>query len=166
VRFVREPFRPSAWFDFEAMERTAEVAVRFLDDVLDVTFFPLEREAEVARATRRIGLGVTGLADALILLGRQYDLADGRETAGAIVRRIRDAAYRTPLPWPERAARSRRTIESDTWKANTFERCRRASGRRSPRTGSATRNSWRLHRPRPSACWPAMSAAAWSLSSP
>ena len=74
-----------------------EVAVRFLDDVLDVTFFPLEREAEVARETRRIGLGVTGLADALILLGRRHDLPEGREVAAEVVRRIRDAAYRTSI---------------------------------------------------------------------
>jgi ribonucleoside-diphosphate reductase alpha chain len=97
VRFVSEPFTPSARFDLEAMERTVEVGVRFLDDVLDVTFFPLEREAEVARETRRIGLGVTGLADALILLGRRYDLLEGREAAAEIVRRIRDAAYRTSI---------------------------------------------------------------------
>jgi len=97
VRFVIEPFTPSARLDLEAMDRTVEVAVRFLDDVLDITFFPLEREAEVARETRRIGLGVTGLADALILLGRRYDLPEGREAAAEIVRRVRDAAYRTSI---------------------------------------------------------------------
>ena len=97
VRFVIEPFTPSARLDLEAMDRTVEVAVRFLDDVLDITFFPLEREAEVAREARRIGLGVTGLADALILLGRRYDLPEGREAAAEIVRRVRNAAYRTSI---------------------------------------------------------------------
>ncbi|MBS1149598.1 MAG: ribonucleoside-diphosphate reductase [Myxococcaceae bacterium] len=97
VQFVREPFRVGARFDFEAMDRSVELAVRFLDDVLEVTPFPLEQEAAMAKGTRRIGLGVTGLADALILLGRRYDLPEGRELAAAIVRRLRDAAYRASI---------------------------------------------------------------------
>lgn len=97
VQFVRDPFTDSARLDFDAMERTVELGVRFLDDVLDVAHFPLEAEAEVARGTRRIGLGVTGLGDALIMLGRRYDRPDGRESAVGVFKRLRDAAYRASV---------------------------------------------------------------------
>ncbi len=97
VQFVREPFRGSAWLDFDTLDRTIAVGVRFLDDVIDASPYPLEREADIARGTRRIGLGLTGLADALILLGRRYDQPEGREVAAAIVRRLRDTAYRASI---------------------------------------------------------------------
>jgi ribonucleoside-diphosphate reductase alpha chain len=97
VRFVSGPFTPHAQFDFTAFARTAAVAVRFLDDVLDVTPYPLEAQAVVSRGTRRLGLGVTGLADALILLGLRYDHAEGRDFAAKIFSQLRDAAYRASI---------------------------------------------------------------------
>ena len=93
TRFVREPFTPGARIDAEAIAATVPVAVRFLDDVIDVSRFPLEAQATMARRTRRIGLGVTGLADALIMCGLHYDSDEGRAQAAAILRLVRDSAY-------------------------------------------------------------------------
>ena len=93
TRFVREPFTPGARIDAEAIAATVPVAVRFLDDVIDVSRFPLEAQATMARRTRRIGLGVTGLADALIMCGLHYDSDEGRAQAAAILRMVRDSAY-------------------------------------------------------------------------
>lgn len=95
--FVRDPFGPRAALDYPALEAAAAVAVRLLDDVIDASGFPLPAQAAQARGSRRIGLGVTGLADALILLGLRYDSESGRACAAEILRRLRDAAYRASI---------------------------------------------------------------------
>ncbi len=69
---VKEPFTPTATLDLEALERLVPVAVRMLDNVIDVSRFPLPQQEKEAKAKRRIGLGVTGLADALIFCGVRY----------------------------------------------------------------------------------------------
>lgn len=93
TRFVREPFEPDAHFDEDAFADLACVAVRMLDNVLDVTFWPLEQQAQEARNKRRIGLGFTGLGDALVMLNLRYDTAPAREMARRIAEVMRDAAY-------------------------------------------------------------------------
>ena len=77
--FVRQPFTPAAALDFNAIEHTTALAVRFLDNVVDITQFPLLRQRTEAQATRRIGLGITGLADALAMLGLRYDSQAARQ---------------------------------------------------------------------------------------
>ena len=72
ARLVATPFEPSAALDLAALDGLARVAVRMLDNAIDVSNFPLEAQAHEARAKRRIGLGVTGLADALIMCGARY----------------------------------------------------------------------------------------------
>jgi ribonucleoside-diphosphate reductase alpha chain len=64
-----------------------------LDNVLDLTYWPLPQQQAEATAKRRIGLGFTGLGDALILLGLRYDSAEARAMAGRIAATLRDAAY-------------------------------------------------------------------------
>jgi ribonucleoside-diphosphate reductase alpha chain len=91
--FVREPFTRGAFLDLHEIARVAWLAVRFLDDVIAVSQFPIREQAEHARSTRRLGLGVTGLADALIMLGLHYDTDAGRAAARRAVEVIRDAAY-------------------------------------------------------------------------
>jgi ribonucleoside-diphosphate reductase alpha chain len=97
TQLVRDPFPRAARVDEDALALTAAVATRFLDDVLDVTRYPLEAQARRARATRRIGLGVTGLADALVMLGLRYDEAEARATAASLLRTIELAAYRASI---------------------------------------------------------------------
>ncbi len=91
--FVRDAFSSGAVFDLEELEHTAATAVRMLDNAVDASLYPLSRQAEQARSTRRIGLGVTGLGDALIMLGLRYDSAEGRDLARRVMERLRDAAY-------------------------------------------------------------------------
>lgn len=97
VQFVHEPFTARARLDLEAVARTAAGAVRFLDNVIDASRFPLPEQAEQAHGSRRIGLGVTGLADALILLGLRYDGDQAREVAAEAMRTICHAAYRSSI---------------------------------------------------------------------
>jgi ribonucleoside-diphosphate reductase alpha chain len=79
---VRDPFEPTARFDEAAFVKVAQVAVRMLDNVLDTTVWPLPQQQEEARRKRRIGLGFTGLGDALVMLNLRYDEAPAR-THGA-----------------------------------------------------------------------------------
>lgn len=94
---VRRPFSPTAELDIEAMEALVPLAVRMLDNVFEISRFPLAAQVAQARGARRIGLGVTGLADALLMLGLHYDSDAARSLAGEVVRRLRDAAYRASV---------------------------------------------------------------------
>jgi ribonucleoside-diphosphate reductase alpha chain len=91
--YVLAPFSTQPLFDFALLSRVTRVAVRMLDNVLTATKWPLKEQASEAEAKRRIGLGFTGLGDALIMLGIRYDSARGRELAAEIARAMRDAAY-------------------------------------------------------------------------
>jgi len=93
TRFVSDPFTTSARLDCEALRDTARVAVRFLDDVLEISRFPLHRQRLEAHRARRIGLGITGLADALAMLMLRYGSPGARELACTSMRIVRDAAY-------------------------------------------------------------------------
>ena len=97
TKFVRDPFTAGACFDLKSMTSVVAVAVRMLDNVLDATQWPLPRQEWEAQAKRRIGLGVTGLGDALMMVGLRYDCAAGRHTAAAIMRSIRNAAYQASI---------------------------------------------------------------------
>ena len=97
TRLVRDPFTEHARFDFAALAELVPVAVRLMDDVIDASRFPLPQQAEVEREDRRIGLGLTGLGDALIMLGLHYGSEPARETAARIMRTIRDCAYRASI---------------------------------------------------------------------
>ncbi|MEX8493945.1 adenosylcobalamin-dependent ribonucleoside-diphosphate reductase, partial [Sphaerotilus sp.] len=93
TRFVRNPFEPDAVFDEAGFAEVCAVAVRMLDNVLDATVWPLPAQQREAMHKRRIGLGFTGLGDALILLGCRYDTAPARAMARRISAVMRDAAY-------------------------------------------------------------------------
>ena len=97
VPFVREPFSPSARLDLDALRDTAALAVRMLDNVIDASRFPLPQQESQVRETRRIGLGLTGLADALILLGHPYGSPQALAVAAEAMRTICHAAYRASI---------------------------------------------------------------------
>jgi ribonucleoside-diphosphate reductase alpha chain len=78
---IRDPFTPQARLDQEALERLVPVAVRMLDNVIDVSRFPLPQQEREAKAKRRVGLGVTGLADALIFCGVRYGSTEAEKLA-------------------------------------------------------------------------------------
>ena len=97
TRFVVSPFTPEAHFDEPAIERTATVAVRLLDNVIDVSRFPLPQQAESARGSRRVGLGITGLGDALVMLGLTYGDERSLAVARDVMRVLCHAAYRASI---------------------------------------------------------------------
>src|SRR6266705_2280770 len=94
TRFVKHAFSDKAAFDYERFGEVVEVSVRMLDNVLDVTAWPLEAQHEEAVAKRRVGLGFTGLGDTLVMLRQRYDTEAARGTAARISEFMRDTAYR------------------------------------------------------------------------
>jgi ribonucleoside-diphosphate reductase alpha chain len=93
ARLVDAPFEEGADLDLEALTQTVRLAVRALDSAIDASRFPLEAQKKEAQAKRRIGLGITGLADALIFCGLRYG---SREAVAAVerwMRAFRNAAY-------------------------------------------------------------------------
>jgi len=93
TKFIRNPFNDGAAFEFEKFEGVVATAIRMLDNVLDVTAWPLKQQQEEAAAKRRVGLGFTGLGDALIMLRLRYDTEEARQMAARISEAMRDAAY-------------------------------------------------------------------------
>lgn len=91
--FITAPFSAQPLFDFNLLTRVTKIAVRMLDNVLTATKWPLEEQAREAAAKRRIGLGFTGLGDALIMLGIRYDSEKARILSAEIAKAMRDAAY-------------------------------------------------------------------------
>jgi ribonucleoside-diphosphate reductase alpha chain len=91
---VKHPFGDDAALDEEALARFTATAIRFLDDIIDVSRFPLAEQRAEAKAKRRIGLGVTGLADALIFCRTRYGSAESIALIERWLTVLRDAAYR------------------------------------------------------------------------
>jgi ribonucleoside-diphosphate reductase alpha chain len=97
ARFVERPFTAEAGLDIATLEATAMTAVRLLDNVVDVSAYPLPQQAAEARSKRRVGLGITGLADALVMCGLRYGSAAAAEQASAWMAAIETAAYRSSI---------------------------------------------------------------------
>ncbi|HVG82284.1 MAG TPA: adenosylcobalamin-dependent ribonucleoside-diphosphate reductase [Methylomirabilota bacterium] len=93
AKLVKRPFEPDAALDLEELERIVPIAVRMMDNVTDVSRFPLPQQEAEAHAKRRIGLGVTGLADALIFCGARYGSTRAVELTQSWMAAIRRAAY-------------------------------------------------------------------------
>ncbi|MGH7035110.1 MAG: LAGLIDADG family homing endonuclease, partial [Stellaceae bacterium] len=90
---VREPFTAAARLDLDELKRIVPLAVRMLDNAIDVSRFPLDEQLHEAKAKRRIGLGVTGLADALILCGERYGSARAVALTEGWMKALQRAAY-------------------------------------------------------------------------
>ena len=93
TRFISNPFEPHSRFDEAMFAEVARTAVRMLDNVIDVTVWPLPQQHDEARNKRRVGLGFTGLGDALIMLNLRYDTPEARAMARRIAELLRDTAY-------------------------------------------------------------------------
>ncbi|SEM95229.1 ribonucleoside-diphosphate reductase class II [Pseudorhodobacter antarcticus] len=90
---VTDPFTASAKLDPAALKSLVATAVRMMDNVVDASRFPLPQQRDEAHAKRRIGLGVTGLADALLMLGQRYGSEDAAAQTEAWMKKIARAAY-------------------------------------------------------------------------
>jgi len=94
ARLVPAPFETGGRLDEERLALLTRTAVRFLDNVIDISRYPLEAQEREAKAKRRIGLGVTGLADALIFCGARYGASDGADLTRRWLGVIKREAYR------------------------------------------------------------------------
>lgn len=97
TRFVEAPFTAQAKINLESIAEYATQAVRFLDNVIDTSQFPIPEQRAQAQGSRRIGLGLTGLADMLIMLGMHYDSNAARAIAAEVMRTICYSAYRASI---------------------------------------------------------------------
>ena len=122
TQFVLAPFTPQARIDFDALAQTTQVAVRSLDNVIDVSRFPLPRQAENARGSRRIGLGITGLADAMVMLGLTYGSDQSLALATDVMRQICHAAYRASVALAQEKGAFPH-FERDKYLLSPFVRC-------------------------------------------
>ncbi len=93
ARFVDEPFTPQARLDTARLAALIPDAVRMMDNIVDISRFPLEEQRHVAQAKRRIGLGITGLADALIMSGLRYGSREAVAATEAWLGLIEREAY-------------------------------------------------------------------------
>ncbi len=97
TRFVSSPFTKHAQISYGDLAAVTRDAVRFLDNVVDISAFPLEAQKTEAADKRRMGIGITGLADALIFLGIRYGSEESVKTASEIMRTIKEAAYESSI---------------------------------------------------------------------
>ncbi len=95
AQLIDQPFTTNARLNIDRLENTVAVAIRLLDNIIDVSRYPLPEQQQEAGAKRRIGLGVTGLADALIFVDAAYNSAAARTLAEGWMKAIQNAAYRT-----------------------------------------------------------------------
>ncbi|NSX54529.1 adenosylcobalamin-dependent ribonucleoside-diphosphate reductase [Parasulfitobacter algicola] len=93
TRLVQDPFEEDAALDQDALDDLVATAVRMMDNVVDASRFPLDAQAAEAQAKRRIGLGVTGLADALLMVGLRYGSDEAAAQTERWMRQIARAAY-------------------------------------------------------------------------
>jgi ribonucleoside-diphosphate reductase alpha chain len=95
ARLVARPFEEGAEIDEEELAELTATAVRMLDNVIDISRYPLPQQEAEAKAKRRIGLGITGLADALLFCGKVYGSSNAVEQTRRWLAIIRREAYRT-----------------------------------------------------------------------
>lgn len=97
TQFVLNPFTDQAKMNWPLLEETVQIAARFLDNVIDVSRYPLKSQEKAAQGTRRIGLGLTGLADAFVMLGLRYGSKESLQLASEIMRRISEVTWHTSI---------------------------------------------------------------------
>jgi ribonucleoside-diphosphate reductase alpha chain len=97
ARLISDPFAETAKMDEDMMEALVARAVRMMDNVVDASNFPLDAQQQEAKNKRRIGLGITGLADALLMLRLTYGTEEAANQTEAWMRKIQHAAYRASV---------------------------------------------------------------------
>lgn len=93
AEFVKDQFTEKAAFDFDAFNKTVQIGVRFLDDILDVNYYPLTPQHDDAMKKRKVGLGIMGLGSALAMLKIRYGTDESVEIVRQIMSTMRDTAY-------------------------------------------------------------------------
>lgn len=97
TQFIVNPFSEKAKIDWDKLEKTVSVATRFLDNVIDVSHYPLPVQQQQSYATRRIGLGITGLANMFVMLGIRYGSSESLTLARELMQRIANVTWHTSI---------------------------------------------------------------------
>ena len=97
TRFIKNPFENNAAIDYDGIIKTVTTAVRMLDNTIDISNYPLTAQRDEALSKRRMGIGITGLADALVFLQKKYGTPESTKVAAKIMRTICHAAYRASI---------------------------------------------------------------------
>lgn len=97
TQFVLDPFSAKAKLDWPRLEEIVHIATRFLDNVINISLYPLAAQRRQAIGTRRIGLGITGLADAFIMLNICYGSEASIKLARTIMKRIAYVTWQTSI---------------------------------------------------------------------
>jgi len=97
TQFVIHPYAHDANVDWEGLKKTAIIATRFLDNVIDISHYPLKMQKQEVYATRRIGLGITGLADMLIMLGVQYGSDASLKLANRVMKLLMETTWQASI---------------------------------------------------------------------
>ena len=114
ARLVENAFEKDARLNVEQLDDLVATAVRMMDNVVDASRFPLEAQAQEAAAKRRIGLGVTGLADALLMVGLEYGTEEAAAQTEAWMKQIARASYLASVELAKERARSRSLTKTNT----------------------------------------------------
>ena len=97
TKLVKQPFEPGASIDLKTLGDLTSLAVRMLDNVIDISKFPIDQQRNEAISKRRIGLGITGLADALIMCGVKYGSKEAVNLVKTWLSVLRDSAYKCSI---------------------------------------------------------------------
>ncbi|MEK9990995.1 MAG: adenosylcobalamin-dependent ribonucleoside-diphosphate reductase [Paracoccaceae bacterium] len=97
AKLVEQPFDKNAYLDVSQLEDLVSTAVRMMDNVIEVSQFPLEAQKLEAKNKRRIGLGVTGLADALLMVGLRYGSDEAVKKTEKWMKTIALSAYKASI---------------------------------------------------------------------
>ena len=97
AKLVEQPFDKNAYLDVSQLEDLVSTAVRMMDNVIEVSQFPLEAQKLEAKNKRRIGLGVTGLADALLMVGLRYGSDEAVKKTEKWMKTIARSAYKASI---------------------------------------------------------------------
>ncbi len=97
TQFILRPFTQTATVDWQRLLQTVVVGTRFLDNVVDLSHYPLAKQKQEARQTRRIGLGITGLADMMIMLGITYGSEASFEFFADLIKKITEATWQASI---------------------------------------------------------------------
>ena len=97
TQFIRNPFTEKAEIDWKQIESTAHTATRFLDNVIDISRYPLNTQRQEIYQTRRIGLGITGLADSFIMMGIKYGSKDSLALTNKIMKLLSETTWNTSI---------------------------------------------------------------------
>ncbi|MBV8802623.1 MAG: adenosylcobalamin-dependent ribonucleoside-diphosphate reductase [Gammaproteobacteria bacterium] len=119
TQFVLHPFTEQATIDWKKLENTTVLATRFLDNIIDISHYPLKFQKREALQTRRIGLGITGLGDTFIMLNMRYGSTTSLQLASRIMKLVSETTWHTSIELAQERG-SFPVLEKEKYLAGSF----------------------------------------------